>query len=147
MEMSKIEAISQDIVDKLKTVPEFTRDGVTYVGLAVGNTENDPINRDLPRPACWPVFTGVTVVDSSAIATQNVSVTYTFVLKVLVDYGDEASLIATHFPLLEKIITTVKGTGVNNLTGHKWAFDGMSLEDFDPDRMVWVMNLSVTTGL
>ena len=141
--MSKIDLITQDIVDKVKAVTEYSG----RVGLAVGGTDIDPINRDLKRPACWVVFIGMPIIDNSQISTKNVGVTYQYVIKVLIDYGLESELIATHFPLLEKTITAVKGTGINNLPFHDWSFDGMSLESLDADRMVWVINFSIATSL
>jgi len=141
--MSKIGLISQDLVDKLKTVTEFQ----SRVGLAVGGTEIDPMNRDLPRPASWPVFTGIQIVDSSAPAPENVSVQYTYVVKILTDYDTEANLISVHLPLLEKTIETVKGTNINGLGFHSWSYNGMSMESLDADRMVFVLNFSVLSGL
>lgn len=141
--MSKIDLITQDLVDKVKSVPEFSG----RVGLSVGGTDIDPINRDLPRPAAWVIFTGIPVIDSSLVSTQQASVTYSYVVKVLIDYGAESSLISTGFPLLETTISTVKGSGITNLPFHDWSFDGMSLESLDADRMVWVINLSIATGL
>jgi len=93
---TKIDVIAQDLVDKVKTIGALSN----RVGLAVGGTDIDPINRDLPRPAAWVIFTGIPIVDSSTISTKNVSVQYTFVIKILIDYGTESALIATHFPLL-----------------------------------------------
>lgn len=141
--MSKIDIITQDLVDKVKTVSALNN----RVGLAVGGTDIDPINRDLPRPAAWVVFTGIPVIDGSAITTQNVSVTYTYDVKVLIDYGKESKLIATDLPLLETIVDTVKGSEISGLPYHTWSFNGMFMESLDPDRMVWILNLSITTGL
>lgn len=141
--MSKIDVITQDIVDKVKAITEYSG----RVGLAVGATDIDPINRDLTRPAAWIVFTGIPVIDSSQVSTVNVSVTYSYIVKVLIDYGLESELIATHFPLLEKTVDTIKGSGINNLPFHDWSFNGMSLESLDADRMVWVINFSIATSL
>lgn len=141
--MSKIDVITQHIVDKLKTVNSFNN----RVGLAVGGTEIDPINIDLPRPAAWAIFTGIPILDQSLISTKNVSVSYNYAVKVLVDYGDEVELISTTFPLLEEVITTMKGSGINGLPFHEVSFNGMSLESLEPDRMVWIFNLSVATSL
>ena len=106
--MSKIDLITQDIVDKVKTVTEFSG----RVGLAVGGTDIDPINRDLTRPAAWVIFTGMPIIDGSQISTKTVAVTYSYVVKVLIDYGLESELIGTHFPLLEKTVSTVKGSEI-----------------------------------
>ena len=141
--MSKIDIITQDLVDKVKTVPELSN----RVGLAVGGTDIDPINREMPRPAAWVIFTGMPIIDGSRTATQDVFVSYSYVVKVLIDYGNESELISTSFPLLEKIVETVKGSGINNLPFHDWSFEGMALESLDGDRMVWVLNLSISTSL
>ena len=98
--MSKIDNITQDLLVKVRTVSDFTN----RVGLAVGGTEIDPINIDLPRPAAWVVFTGTPILYSSPTTTSTVSVNYTYVVKVLIDYGDEATMITSDFPVLENII-------------------------------------------
>lgn len=141
--MSKIDLIAQDIVDTIKTVPELGN----RVGLAVGGRDIDPINLDLPHPAAWIVFTGVPVVDSSPSAPRNVAVIYNFEVKILTDYGVEAQMISTDLPLLEKIIETVKGSEVSGLPYHKWEFGGMVLEELNPDRLVWNISFSISTGL
>ena len=139
----KIDKITQDIVDKIKAIQEYSG----RVGLAVGGTDIDPINRDLPRPASWVVFTGMTVTDAVDPATKTVSVSYNYVVKILVDYSNESQLISTDFPILENTISAVKGTNINGLAFHTWSFTGLSLESLDADRMVWVANFSCNTSL
>jgi len=141
--MNKITHISQDIVDKIKAIPEFGG----RVGLAVGGGEYDPINRELTRPAAWVVFTGVPVTDAVEPAVQMVGVSYTFVVKLLIDYNTEQQLIGTDLPLLENTIVAVKGTDITGLGFHRWSFTGMALESLDVDRMVWVLNFSCNTSL
>lgn len=141
--MTKIDLIAADLVAKLKTVPELEG----RVGLAVGGTDIDPINRDLKRPACWAVFTGLQVLDDSQISTQSVSTVYSFVVKILIDYGTESDLVGVHFPLLETIVESVKGTEITDLPFHSWSFNGLVMESLDADRQVWTMSLTVASGL
>ena len=141
--MSKIDLITQDLVDKMKTITALGN----RVGLAVGGTDIDPINRDLTRPAAWVIFTGTPVIDASDSATQTVAVAYTYVVKVLIDYDTESQLITTDLPILENTISTVKGTNINGLGFHTWTFGGLALESLDADRMVWILNFSCNASL
>lgn len=138
-----IETATQDLVDRVKAIPEFGG----RVGLAIGGTDIDPINRDLEQPFAWVFFTNAAVIDGSKISTKFASIAYSYIIKVVIDYGSESELISTGLPVLEKTISTIKGNQINGLAMQSWSFDGMTLEDFDKDRMVWVINVSLATSL
>ena len=57
-----IEIVTQDLVDLLKGVTEFTHDGQTWVGLAIGGQDIDPTNRHAKLPMAWAVYVGDDIV-------------------------------------------------------------------------------------
>jgi len=141
--MGSIALISQDLVDKLKTVTELQ----SRVGMALGGTNNDPFNRGLPLPAAWPVFVSLGVSDQSKISTKFVGVEYNYIVKLLVEYGTEDEIISIHLPLLENVVETIKGSEINGLPMHAWSYDGMTMESLDADRLVFDLSFSIATSL
>jgi len=132
--------IAQDLVDRVKAITEFSG----RVGLAVGGQEHDPINRELTRPAAWVIYVG----DDLEDAAMNPCVEFikvNFIVKVLVDYDDEATLVSTHFPLLHNVVREVRGN--EPVPGSPWLYEGQVLEALDSDRMVWAQNYSVKIGI
>ncbi len=134
----KITSISQDLVAKVKTITAFE----SRVGLAVGGQEIDPINRTLPHPAAWCIFTGISVIDAVTPANKTVAISYNYLVKVLIDYDTEQQMAVTDFPILEDTMNAVKGTQIAGLGFHEWRFGGMILESLEPARMVWVLTFS-----
>lgn len=136
-----ISVITQDLVDRIKTVPEFGG----RVGLTVGGKEIDPFNRDLPRPACWALYVGD---DNDVDTPMNPCaslLSLNFVVKILVDYDNEENLITTHLPLLHSVVAAIQGG--EPVKGMKWIYQGQGLESLDPDRMVWSQNYTILTSL
>jgi len=136
-----IALISQDIVDRLKTVSEFNN----RVGLAVGGKDIDPFNRDLQRPAAWAVYVGD---DNESETTMNPCsslIRLNFIVKILVDYGTEAALISTHLPLLHTTVSAIQGG--EPIKGSKWVYEGQGLEAIEPERTIWAQQYSILTGL
>ena len=135
-----ITTISQDLIDRLKTVTEYSG----RVGMAVGAKDIDPINRDLPRPAAWAIYVGDDMDTENLLNPCASSLAMNFVVKILVDYDNDTGLIDTHLPLLHT--TTVAIHGESPVAGAKWAYLGQGLEELTPDRMVWVQNYTIITS-
>lgn len=138
---ASISTIAGDIVTRIKTISSFGG----RVGLAVGGQDVDTTNVDLPRPAVWVVYVGDEVMSANEISPCREVIKLNFVVKVLVDYDNEAKLISTHLPLLHTVVSTVKGN--SPIAGSKWVYEGQSLEELTPERMVWVQNYSTRIGI
>ena len=138
-----IQLATQDLVDRVKAVSSLGG----RVGLAVGGQEIDPINRDLALPGAWVVYVGDTLVDASEMNPHFEFIKADFVVKVLVDYDNEANLISTHLPLLHEVVQSIRGNNPTLLPGSKWLYEGMGLESLEPSRMVWVQNYSIKFGI
>lgn len=137
--MSNIETVTQHLVDTVSSVSAFGG----RVGLAVGGQDLDPINRELTRPAAWVIYIGDDQVSGNTV-TPCSTVKMNFIVKILVDYDNEASLIATHLPLLHQVVQAVQGG--QPVTGAKWLYEGQGLEELT-DRMVWNQQYSITLGI
>ena len=133
--------ITQDLVDRVKSVASFTG----RVGLALGGQEHDPMNRELTQPFAWVVFIGDDVVDTTFNACLE-TIKLNFVVKVVIDYDTEQSLVTTHFPLLYEVVTTVKGNEPANV-GKNWLYEGQTMEALDADRMVWAQRYSFVVAV
>lgn len=138
-----IQVAVQDLVDRIKAVSSFGG----RVGLAVGGQEIDPINRDLTRPASWVVYVGDAVISASDMNPHVELIKADFVVKILIDYDNEANLISTHLPLLHEVVKAIRGNNPTALPGSKWLYEGMGLESLEPSRMVWVQNYSIKFGI
>lgn len=136
-----ISVITQDIVDRVKAIPEFGG----RVGLAVGGQEIDPINVELHRPAVWVIYVGDDIISDNEINSCFEIIKLNFVVKILVDYDNETNLIGTHLPLLHKVVGAVKGN--EPIYGSNWIYDGQGLEALEPSRMVWAQSYSINIGI
>lgn len=136
-----IDTITQHLVDTVKAVPSFGG----RVGLAVGGQEIDPINRELQRPAAWVIYVGDDFVEGNEMNPCQTLIRMNFIVKVLVDYDNEASLISTHLPLLHEVVQAVQGG--SPVPGMKWLYESQGLEALEPERMVWNQQYSIRTGI
>lgn len=134
---NNIGVIAQDIVTRINTVPALQ----SRVGLAVGGTENDPVNRELPHPGVWILYVGDSLIANPEMNACNELIKLNFVVKVITDYDDQSGLINTQLPLLHDIVQVVRGQEA--VAGSKWLYEGQQMEQLTPERMVWAQNYSI----
>lgn len=134
-----IATITQHLVDQIKTITTFTG----RVGVRVGGGSYDPINRDLPRPAAWVVYTGDTIVDGNELNPCPQVIKLNYSVMILVDY--DVDLILTHLPLIHEVVSVVNGSEA--IPGSKWFYEGQTLDELEGGRMVWQQNYSVRTSV
>lgn len=136
-----IRAVTEHLVTQIKAIAAFSN----RVGLTVGGKDIDPINRELPHPSAWIVYIGDEVVSSTPMNPCSTLIKLNFVVKVVVDYGTEANLTTTQFPLLHNVVSSVQGK--EPVSGSKWLYDGQVLESLEPNRMVWAQSYSAMIGI
>lgn len=136
--------LAQDLVDRLKAIPELD----SRVGLAVGGRDKDPLMTKVPLPAVWVVYRGDETLDDTTRGRCVVTVRTSFVVKVLVEYKNETDLIDVQFPFVESIIKALNGktpTGLLTTTG--WKYEGQTIDEIETNRLVYDQIYSTTITL
>lgn len=136
-----ISEAAQSLVQLIKQIPSDPFGSEKRVGLALGGTSIDPLMVKVATPAAWVIYVGSTPQDqpnAQISCIQNMS--YTFVIKVVMDYVDEQTLLAENYPLLELIRRSVHNQVGPN--GAKWRFEGELLEEIT-DRLIFEQRYSL----
>lgn len=136
-----IGSIASDLVTQIKTVSALGN----RVGLVVGGTEIDPINRNITLPAVWVIFVGDEAVSDTQF-NKSQSIKLNFVVKVLMDYSNESDLVDTQFTLLEDVIKAVRG-GIPSVGAKNWRYNGQTLDEMTPERLVWDQSYSTQINI
>ena len=139
-----INVITQDIVNKVKSIPALEG----RVGLALGGKNIDPTLRKLPVPNAWVIYMGDDVITRDEINPCVHLMRINFVVLISHEYQDhsEAELITTDFPILHEVAQAIRGTQPTNLPGNKWVYEGQGLEIID-NRYVWAQQYSITLAV
>lgn len=133
--------LATDLITKLKTVTEFGS-APSRVSLTIGGKTLDPLLEKIEKPACWVIFDGDTnnSEDKNGRCLKNFS--YTFIVKVVLDYTNDTDLITVQFPLLETVISKIDGTKPN-LPSEKWKYVGQTIEEITDKRLVFQQSYTI----
>lgn len=136
-----IQVISEDIVARLRAIPELQT-----VGFTVGSQDHDPYNREIPHPSAWVLYVGDDLVDEGSDLNHcNIFIKHNFVVKILDDWDtNETALLTTRLPLTHTVAKAINGQTA--ITGSNWLYEGQGLEELD-GRMVWAQSYSIKIGL
>lgn len=134
--------LTQDLINKIKVVSAFQN----RVGAAVGGTEADPTMANAPLPFAWVIYGGSAPIgEVSENGKRYRETQYLFNVSVGIGYGNEADLLNTYLPVLESTQQAVAGTEVAGVSNAGlWEYQGESLEDVQPNRMIYMVRFSIT---
>lgn len=135
--MSIISTITQDLLNKLKSVPTLG----DRVGCTLGGTEADPTLANMPAPFAWVIVQSSQNVDTDRPKYQRITVNYVVFLGL--DYGKgESDFVDTQLTLIEDIARAVGGTEVSVPGPGRWSYEGCNWIHGDPTRAMYALNFS-----
>lgn len=140
-----IGTLATDLLTKLKTITEF---GTTTprVGLTIGGKTLDPIMENITKPACWVVFTGDANTNQDRLPNAcNKTLSYSFVVKIVIDYKTDNDMINVQFPVLEDVVSTIHGTKVSGRSD-MWRYIGQALEEITDKRVVFNQTYTIAVN-
>lgn len=137
--------LSTDLLTKLKTITSF---GTTppRVGLTIGGKTLDPILEKIVKPACWVVFAGDQNTSTNPNGRCPKIFSYTFIVKVIIDYTNDNDMIANQFPVLEEVISVLDGSQ-GPTKSEKWKYAGQSVEEITDRRLIFNQTYNITATL
>lgn len=140
-----ISTLATDLLTKLKTITAFGT-APSRVGLTIGGKTLDPIMENIAKPACWVIFTGDTNGNQNKLpSTCNKELTYTFIIKIVIDYKTDNDLITNQFPVLEQTVSALHGTKVGS-TFNQWRYIGQVVEEITDKRVVFNQTYTIVTN-
>jgi len=135
--MSIISTITQDLLNKLKTVPALGDN----VGCTLGGTEADPTLANVPAPFAWVQVQSSQNEDTERPKYQRVRINYVVFLGL--DYGKgESGFVDTQLTLIEDVAKAVGSTEVSVPGPGRWSYEGSNWVHGDPSRVVYALNFS-----
>jgi hypothetical protein len=131
-----------DLVARVTSVPALT----ASAGFALGGRGSDPGLVKIPLPAAWIMF-GKDQVDEAPYGTSQTgggglvptgeNIQQIFSVVIYVPYLSQDDLLNVQFPLLEAVITAVRGNGEPAPSGNRWRYIGQKLAMVYPDRLAY----------
>lgn len=135
--MSNLSTITQDLLNKLKTVPALGEN----VGCTLGGTEADPTLASIPAPFAWVIFHSSTNEDTDRPRYQRIRANYVVFLGI--DYGKgESDFVDNQLTLIDDVTRAVGGTEVSVPGPGRWSYEGSNWVHTDPNRAVYALNFS-----
>lgn len=115
-------------------------------GTNLGGNEPDPTLLSLTPPACWVSFIGDIQKDPPGnVVPTSETMTFMFMAFIYLPMAQQSVMLATHLPLLAKIVKGVRGQ--ESLTGHRWAYAGQKLALVNTTRMVYAQRYTITGAM
>ena len=131
----------KELYDLIVAVPDFA----SITGTNLGGMEPDPTLLTLVPPACWVSFIGdVQKEPPGSIVPLTEVMTFLFMAFIYLPMAKQGDMIATHLPLLKKVIQGVKAHESVVNTGHRWAYAGQKLVLVNTNRMVYSQRYTIT---
>lgn len=138
--MSVISTVAKDLVNKISEIEAFGG----RVAMTLGGTESDPALTMAPIPYAWVMLTGSST--DSQDRERWTRLRHNFTVAIALEYGEgEEDFTDRQLSLIEEIGKAVTGTSVDALGPEEWAFDGMTLQGFEPKKAFFQMSFSITT--
>lgn len=135
--MGVLSTITQDLLNKLKSVPALGE----RVGCTLGGTEADPILATMPAPYAWVFVQSSQSEDTDRPRYMRIRVNYVVFLGL--DYGQgESDFVDNQLTLIEDVARAVGGTEVSVPGPGRWAYEGANWVHGDPTRQVYALNFS-----
>lgn len=140
--------LATDLIARVKGITsEKFGVAVKRVGLAVGGTSIDPTLEDVEHPAAWVIYVSDQNIDPSDQGTcAGAQVKVNFVVKIIVDYANEADLIANQYPLLVEVVRAVNGQA-GPVGAKRWKYEGQAIDELTSNRIVFDQRYSIVTIL
>jgi len=136
-----IAELTQNLLDLVKATEDtpFGNNNVR-VSLAMGGKDKDPLLTKVPKPAAWIVYTG----DSNAATTSRPlcaqQLVHTFAVQIIMEYTNDADLLANKLPVLDKVRRAVHA--VTGFNGNIWNYDGQQLSELS-DRLIYEQRYTI----
>lgn len=136
---TKIQNLTQDLINKLKTVVALNGN----LSLTLGATDVDPQMNDVGVPAAWPVFHGDRNVGSTQARALS-ETTFMFVVYVTIGYGTN-DMDTVQYPYLEQISAAIRGRDCETESMiQKWKYEGQELVHMAETQMHYAQTYSIT---
>lgn len=140
-----ISEVVRDLVTKVSSVASLENS----TGAALGGKGTDPGLVKLPLPAAWVMYAKDDVDEEpfghgrgpGSVPGREVVLATCSVL-IYVPYTTQDNLLDVQFPLIESVITTIRGT--KGPSGHKWRYMGQKLALVYPDRLAYEQHYTLT---
>jgi len=145
-----ISEISTDLLNKVRSVPSLA----SSTSFAIGGKAEDPSLKSIPLPACRLILMSIFADEDPhttgssrgpGIVPKTQVVLFDLRALVIVPYLTDSDILNVQFPLLEAVMTTVKGTPAPS--GHRWRFLGQKLSFVYPDRMGYEQRFTLDAAL
>lgn len=138
-----------DLIAKIQTLPQLASSS----GLAIGGKGTDPGLLKIPLPAAWIMYSKDDVDEApfgqggaqpGLVPAQEVVLATCSVL-IYLPYTDQDDLLNVQLPLLESVITAIRGKIAPS--GHRWRYVGQKLALVYPDRIAYEQHYTLTAML
>jgi len=137
-----------DLIAKITSLPEFENSA----GLALGGKGTDPGLVKVNLPAAWVMYSKDDVDEEpfghnshpGMVPSLQVSLVTCSIL-IYLQYTTQEDLLAVQFPLLERVILSIRGSTAPS--GHRWRYLGQKLALVYPDRIAYEQHYTLTAML
>ena len=135
--------ISENALDLIARVTSITA-FANSASFTLGGHGVDPALVKIPLPAAWVLYRGDgQKEDSDEALVPGVGIMLsTWSVILYVPYAVQSDLLTVQFPLLESVITTIRGKTAPS--GHRWRYDGQKLVNVLPDRIAYEQRYTLT---
>ena len=128
-----ISACALDLIARVTSIAAFTNSA----SFTLGGHGVDPVLVKIPLPAAWLLYRGDGQdEDAREAIVPGVEVMLSAWSVILyVPYADQTDFLTVQFPLMESVITTIRGKTAPS--GHRWRYTGQKLVNVLPDRIAY----------
>lgn len=134
-----ISELAQDLINKIRTVPELE----DRIGLVVGATDSDPQLSKAPLPYGWILYDASAPFNGDGTGHKYRQEIYGFSILVGIEYGGtETDLLTNGYPLLESIAQAVHGQD-SVPRADLWDYHGCECITRQTDRLIFRLHFSV----
>jgi hypothetical protein len=126
------------LLDLIGSVPALAQS----TGIALGGQAPDPSLSKIALPAAWVLHASDKPLDADGSIVPAVQASqFDYVVAIYLPYVSQSDMLAVQLPLLEAVITAVRGQDAPS--GHRFAYRGQRITLINPGRITYEQRYSL----